>query len=220
MEIGDALVALVTLTAMEVVLGIDNVIFIAIVAGRLPRDQQPRARRVGLAVALLTRLLLLALLFVLTHLDSVVVFTFSGLGLPRRGLAEEVDAVTVKDLVLLAGGLFLIAKSVVEIHHKLEGDDEAHASTAPASFASIIAQIAVLDIVFSLDSVITAVGMVRAESATDFRALGVMVAAVVIAVAVMMLAAGRISDFVSRHPTVKVLALAFLILIGVMLVAE
>jgi predicted tellurium resistance membrane protein TerC len=217
----ELLIALVTLTLMEIVLGIDNVIFIAIVAGRLPKEQQAKARRVGLMVALLTRLLLLGLLFVLAQLDKVVVFSWTSLGVPEGWLSrEELRNVSVKDLVLLLGGMFLIAKSTMEIHHKLEGDEEVHAGGGGASFASTIIQISLLDIVFSLDSVITAIGMVKAESATDWAAIGVMVTAMVIAMGVMLLFAGFISDFVGRHPTIKILALAFLILIGVMLVAE
>lgn len=223
----ELLIALVTLTLMEIVLGIDNVIFIAIVAGRLPKEQQPRARRLGLAVALLTRLMLLGSLFFLATLDKTTVFSWTSLGAPESWFAtEEVRNVSVKDLVLILGGLFLIGKSTMEIHHKLEGEEE-HDQTAgkppAASFASTIVQISILDIVFSLDSVITAVGMVRAEHTAerfDWAAIGVMVTAMVLALGVMLMAATLISDFVARHPTIKILALAFLILIGVMLTAE
>jgi predicted tellurium resistance membrane protein TerC len=206
------LAALVTLTAMEIVLGIDNVIFIAIVAARLPHEQQARARRWGLVVALGTRLLLLFTLSFLMGMDRVEVLQLSWLGIPPEWLGREVDVITVKDLVLLAGGLFLIGKSTVEIHHKLEGAEEQHAAGGRAGLARTVAEIAVLDIVFSLDSVITAVGM--------SRHLWVMVAAMVAAVGVMLLFSGKVADFVARHPTVKMLALAFLILIGVMLVAD
>jgi predicted tellurium resistance membrane protein TerC len=233
---GELLIALLTLTLMEIVLGIDNVIFIAIVAGRLPREQQPQARRLGLAAALITRLMLLATLFFLATLDRTVLFSWTSLGVPQDWFKAETlpdgstvyqaRDVTVKDLVLMLGGMFLIGKSTMEIHHKLEGheeDETAPGRTAPG-FGSTIVQIAILDIVFSLDSVITAVGMVRADHAaaggTDWAAIGVMVTAMVLALGVMLLAANVISDFVARHPTIKILALSFLILIGVMLTAD
>lgn len=209
------LVALVTLSAMEIVLGIDNVIFIAIVAGRLPPDQQDRARKLGLAVALVTRLLLLfgiALVLRLTHpLFALPDWIFA---------ADEAQQITGKDLVLLVGGLFLIAKSTHEIHAKLEGTGEQAPATASAraGFASIIVQIALLDIVFSLDSVITAVGMV--DVAGHPANIWIIVAAMIITVGVMLFFAGPIGRFVERHPTLKILALSFLILIGVLLVAE
>jgi predicted tellurium resistance membrane protein TerC len=217
----EAIIALVTLTAMEIVLGIDNVIFIAIVAGRLPPQQQPRARRLGLAAALITRLLLLASLSYILQLDQPL-FT-----LPDLPLFHELEAraVSIRDLILIGGGLFLIAKSTVEIHERL-GSEEPNAGQAPASssFTSIIVQIAVLDIIFSLDSVITAVGMVNADITLEnnfvIKKLWIMSAAVVVAVGVMLFFANAVSDFVARHPTLKILALSFLILIGVMLVAE
>ena len=191
--------ALMTLTALEVVLGIDNVIFISILAGKLPAALQQRARTCGLAVAMLSRI---ALLFSLAWVMKLTDPLFSILG---HGLSG-------RDLILIFGGLFLLGKSTHEIHEKLEGE-EGHASAGhAASFASVIVQILVLDIVFSLDSVITAVGMASE--------LSIMVAAVVIAVGVMMFFAGAISDFVNRHPTMKMLALSFLILIGVSLLAE
>jgi predicted tellurium resistance membrane protein TerC len=203
---------LITLAAMEIVLGIDNIIFLAVVAARLPLVQQPRARRIGLVAALGTRILLLLTLSYLIGLTKPL-FT-----IPNLPFFHELEAreISIRDLILLAGGLFLIYKSVKELHEKLEEARAAHAGLAKgpiiASFASVLIQIAVLDIVFSLDSVITAIGMVEE--------LWVMIAAMVIAMFVMMIFAGRISDFVTRHPTIKVLALAFLILIGVMLVAE
>jgi predicted tellurium resistance membrane protein TerC len=217
----NGIVAFVTLTAMEIVLGIDNVIFIAIVAGKLPPDQQPRARRLGLAAALITRLLLLATLSYILMLDEPL-FT-----LPDMPLFHELEAraVSVRDLILIGGGLFLIAKSTVEIHERL-GDEEPDgaAPAAPSSFAWVIVQIALLDIIFSLDSVITAVGMVDRDVtlANGFviGKLWIMSAAVVAAVGVMLLFAGAVGDFVARHPTLKILALSFLILIGVLLVAE
>jgi predicted tellurium resistance membrane protein TerC len=193
-------IALVTLTALEVVLGVDNIIFISIVAGKLPKAQQARARRVGLLGAMLMRIGLLFSLSWLARLTSPL-FTMVG------------NEISGRDLILLLGGVFLLAKSTWEIHENLEGEPgDKTAKAAPASFAALIAQIMLLDIVFSLDSVITAIGMARQ--------LGVMGAAVVIAVGVMMLAAKPIGEFVDRHPTVKMLALAFLILIGVSLVAE
>lgn len=195
-------VSLLTLTLLEIVLGIDNVIFISILAGKLPKDQQPKARQLGLSLALITRILLL---FSITWLMGLTkpLFTLPILG---HGLSG-------RDLILLVGGLFLIGKSVVEIHEKLEGED-GHANPAKAGtrFAAVIVQILLLDIVFSLDSVITAVGMANN--------IWVMVAAVVIALGVMLAFAGAISDFVNRHPTLKMLALSFLILIGVTLVGE
>jgi predicted tellurium resistance membrane protein TerC len=195
-------ISLLTLTALEVVLGIDNIIFISILAGKLPPEQQARARRLGLSLALITRVLLLMSLTWLMGLTRPL-FT---LPLLDHGLSG-------RDLILLLGGLFLIGKSVVEVHEKLEGEDgHATSSKGRATFASVIVQILLLDIVFSLDSVITAIGM--AEH------LGVMIAAVMIAVGIMLVFAGAISDFVNRHPTLKMLALSFLILIGVALVGE
>ncbi|MFO0803673.1 MAG: TerC family protein [Gemmataceae bacterium] len=208
------ILALLTLTAMEIVLGIDNVIFLAIVAGKLPQDQQPRARRIGLAAALATRL---GLLFTLSFLLGLTTPIFT---LPELPFLKDAEAreVSWRDVILFVGGAFLIGKSVLEMHEKMEHAKSAQAGTAPlpkpASFAKVILTIAVIDIVFSLDSVITAVGMVDADQ------VWVMVTAMVIAMIVMLWFAGPISRFVDNHPTVKVLALAFLILIGVMLVAE
>jgi len=208
------LLGLLTLTAMEIILGIDNVIFLAIVVARLPEDQQPRGRKLGLGAALLTRIaLLFSLSFLLTLTDPI--FT-----LPAMPFLHDLDAreVSWRDIILFGGGAFLIAKSVVEVHKKLEeakaehADDKPPPPTKPASFAWTIVTIAVIDIVFSLDSVITAIGMVEH--------VWVMVVAMVIAMAVMLYFAGPISRFVEKHPTIKILALSFLILIGVMLVAE
>lgn len=192
-------IALITLTTLEIVLGIDNVIFISILAGKLPKGQQRRARRVGLGLAMLTRILLLMSLAWIIRLTAPL-FTVLSHGVSGR------------DLILIGGGLFLLAKATYEIHDKLEGQEGHASATVRAKFASVIVQILLLDIVFSLDSVITAVGMARQ--------LGVMIAAVVIAVGVMMVAAEPISLFVDRHPTLKVLALSFLLLIGASLVAE
>jgi predicted tellurium resistance membrane protein TerC len=194
-----AWIGFATLTLLEIVLGIDNIVFISILADKLPREQQGRARLIGLALAMLTRILLL---FSLTWIIRLTQPLFSVLG-------EELSG---RDLVLLLGGLFLLAKSTHEIHENLEGEEgEASARVAP-SFAGVLIQIMLLDIVFSLDSVITAVGMVDE--------VGVMVAAVIAAVAFMMVFSGPISSFVSRHPTIKMLALSFLIMIGVALIAE
>ncbi|HEX6323505.1 MAG TPA: TerC family protein [Vicinamibacterales bacterium] len=194
-----AWIALSTLTVLEIVLGVDNVIFISILAGKLPKNQQAKARRVGLILAMVMRILLL---FSIAWIIRLTAPWFSVFGQDISG----------RDLILLLGGLFLLAKATHEIHDKLEGEEGHGSAKVAASFMSVIIQIMLLDIVFSLDSVITAVGM-----ADD---LAVMVAAVVIAVGVMMMSAGAISGFVDRHPTVKILALSFLILIGVSLIAE
>jgi predicted tellurium resistance membrane protein TerC len=197
----DALVGLLTLTVLEIVLGIDNIIFISILAAKLPKEQQARARQVGLGLALVMRILLLLSLSWLVGLTA----------LPF--LSEEARAISGRDLVLLVGGLFLLGKATFEIHERLEGEEHAgEGGRATVSFTSVIIQILLLDIVFSLDSVITAVGMVDE--------VGVMITAVIIAVVIMLVAAGPISDFVNRHPTVKMLALSFLLLIGFSLVAE
>jgi predicted tellurium resistance membrane protein TerC len=195
----EAWIAFVTLTALELVLGIDNIVFISILAGKLKQDQRKRARTVGLALAMLTRIALLLSLSWIIRLTAPL-FTV---------LNQEISG---RDLILILGGLFLLAKSTHEIHQKLEGE-EGHASARVApSFTSVIIQILLLDVVFSLDSVITAVGMVKE--------IQIMVAAVVVAVIFMMFFAGPISAFVERHPTVKMLALSFLLLIGVTLIAE
>jgi predicted tellurium resistance membrane protein TerC len=196
-------ISLLTLTLLEIVLGIDNIIFISILSGKLPAEQQARARRLGLGLALITRVLLLMSLAWVMRLDKPFWTTsFSSFQLSLSG----------KDLILLLGGLFLIWKSVHEIHEKLEGHDADNPNPVVPSFKSVIIQILLLDIVFSLDSVITAVGMVKE--------IGVMIAAVIMAMIVMLIFVNQISDFVNRHPTIKVLALSFLILIGTMLVAE
>jgi len=196
---GEAWVALATLTALEIVLGIDNIIFISILSGKLPEGKRARARTLGLAAAMITRILLLASLAWIAHLTAELFAVFG-------------HVVTARDLVLFGGGLFLLAKATFEIHHNLEGETDHRGAVQVSSFAAVIAQIMVLDIVFSLDSVITAIGMAQH--------LPVMVLAIVIAVGVMMWAAGPISEFVEHHPTVKMLALAFLILIGMSLVAD
>lgn len=215
------LVALVALTAMEIVLGIDNIVFIAILVGRLPAEKRALARQLGLGLALISRILLLLTLTWILRLTEPILY-LSQLGIPIEWLPEDVDGISVKDLILLSGGLFLLWNSVKEIHNKLEGEDEhGNKTTGEASFGGVLIQIAVLDIIFSLDSVITAVGMVStADPETRTAGLAVMIAAIVLAVAVMLIFAGKVSDFVDRHPTLKMLALSFLILIGVMLIAE
>lgn len=196
----DAWGSLATLVALEIVLGVDNLIFIAILAGRLPEHQRDRARRLGLAGAFVTRLGLLAMLSWIVQLDEAL------LSIAGHGFSG-------KQLILLAGGVFLLFKATKEIHHKVEAADAGPSpATTTATFGGVILQIMLLDMVFSIDSVITAVGM------TDF--LAVMVAANVIALLVMLAVGGRISAFVERHPSIKVLALSFLLMIGLVLVAE
>jgi predicted tellurium resistance membrane protein TerC len=194
----ELLIALVTLTILEIVLGVDNVIFIAILSSKLPKAEQRRARRIGLAGAMVTRILLLLSITWIVRLTA-----------PLFGLMGH--EFSGRDLILIGGGLFLLAKATFEIHEKLEGPDD-HTTRTAASFASVIVQVMLLDIVFSLDSVITAVGM-----ANDLR---VMIAAVVLAVVVMLVAAEPISLFVEKHPTIKILALSFLLLIGISLIGE
>jgi predicted tellurium resistance membrane protein TerC len=197
-----AWLALATLTALEIVLGVDNIIFISILCGRLPEHQRARGRTLGLAFALLTRLgLLLSLAWMMTL--TAPLFEVPVLGKPISG----------RDFILIGGGLFLLWKSVHEIHNSLEGEEQTGGAVAAvASFGAVIAQIAIIDIVFSLDSVITAVGMVDQ--------LSIMVIAIIVAMGVMLFAAGPIGEFVDRHPTVKMLALAFLLLVGVALIGE
>ena len=191
-------IAFATLTVLEIVLGIDNIVFISILASKLPHAQQAKARNLGLALAMIMRVLLLLTLAQIVRLTAPL-FTVAGHGISGR------------DLILIIGGLFLVGKSTREIHHKLEGADRTEVAAHP-SFQSVILQIVALDIVFSLDSVITAVGMVDR--------IGVMIAAVVTAVGVMLFSARAIGEFVDHHPTVKMLALSFLLLIGVTLMAE
>ncbi|HSJ52728.1 MAG TPA: TerC family protein [Anaerolineae bacterium] len=193
------LIALLTLTVLEVVLGIDNIVFISILAGKLPHEQASRARVLGLGAAMVTRILLLLSLSWVIRLTDPIFAVFG-------------HDISGRDLILIIGGLFLLAKSTREIHERLEGESGRKEAKVVPSFAGVILQIGLLDIIFSLDSVITAVGMARE--------LWVMITAVVIAVGVMMLAAGTISEFVERHPTIKMLALSFLLLIGFSLVAE
>lgn len=191
--------AFLTLTALEIVLGIDNLIFIAILVGRLPEEQRERARIIGLSLAMGMRIALLLSIYWVMSLTAEL-FSVFGQGFSGR------------DLILVGGGLFLLAKSTLEIDHALEGEGGDRDLSAPATFGGIIAQITVIDMVFSLDSVITAVGLVQR--------IEVMIAAIVVAVGVMMLTARAVSEFVDRHPTIKMLALSFLILIGMALVGE
>ena len=204
-------ISLVTLTLLEIVLGIDNIVFISILSDKLPAKQQAKGRRVGLGMAMITRVLLLlsiswvmtltAPLFNLSHLLSIT----------DAGWVEKL-AISGRDLILIVGGLFLIYKSTAEIHHKIEGEEEGSENVKPQGFVATIIQIMLLDIVFSLDSVITAVGMASHVE--------IMILAVVIAVGIMMWASNGVSAFVNKHPTVKMLALSFLLLIGVSLLAE
>ena len=195
----DGLVALATLTALEIVLGVDNVVFIAILTGRLPPRQQARVRRLGLILALAIRI---GLLFTISWMMSLTRPLFSPLGHPVSG----------RDIILIAGGLFLVGKATWEIYDKLEVEHVEREVDGRGRFATVLAQILLLDIVFSLDSVITAVGMVEQ--------LSIMVVAMVIAMLVMIVSMGTVAGFVERHPSVKILALAFLLLIGVVLVAD
>jgi predicted tellurium resistance membrane protein TerC len=195
----EVLAALATLTALEIVLGIDNIIFISILTGKLPRHRQAKARIVGLGFAMFSRI---GLLFSLTWMMGLTAPLFAVFG----------NNISGRDLILIVGGLFLLGKSTLEIHEKLEGAEVHSSARAASSFAALIVQIMLLDIVFSLDSIITAIGMARD--------LWVMVTAVVLAVGFMMVFSGKISDFVDRHPTIKILALSFLILIGVALIGD
>lgn len=204
-------ISLVTLTVLEIVLGIDNIIFISIMASKLPAEKQKKARQLGLALAMITRVLLLLSLTWIMTLTAPIFNAGEWIGLTEGELFEKF-AISGRDIILIIGGLFLIYKSTSEIHDKLEGEEHKTDTKAVITFSGVIIQILLLDIVFSLDSVITAVGM------ADH--IGVMIAAVIIAVFVMMLSAGGISDFVNKHPTVKMLALSFLLLIGVSLLAE
>jgi predicted tellurium resistance membrane protein TerC len=195
----EAWVAFVTLTALEIVLGVDNVVFISILAGKLPEGQREKARRLGLGLAMFVRILLLLSIAWVVRLTAPL-FTV---------ISQEISG---RDLILLVGGLFLLAKSTHEMHSQLEGEEGHSSKRVAASFTSVIIQILLLDIIFSLDSVITAVGM-----ADD---VGVMISAVIVAVGFMLVFAGKVSRFVDKHPTVKMLALSFLLMIGVSLVAE
>ena len=207
----DSLISLLTLTVLEIVLGIDNIVFISILSGKLPVDQQKKARRLGLSLAMVIRVLLLLSISWIMSLTNPLFNVGSWIGMQNPKWLE-MTAISGRDLILLIGGLFLIYKSTSEIHEKLEGEEHAETNVKAVGFTSTIFQILLLDIVFSLDSVITAVGM------ADH--IEIMIAAVIIAVGVMLVAAESISNFVNKHPTVKMLALSFLLLIGVSLLAE
>ncbi len=221
---------------MEIVLGIDNIVFISILCGKLPVHQRVKARITGLSMAMGMRILLLLSLSWVLGLTAPV-FQLTDIGVPSSWIfpegyepsaagetpagghghsqvhgPEEINTISIRDLILLAGGLFLICNSVIEIHHKIEGEEEKNAQPSKVSFGSVMVQIALLDIIFSLDSVITAVGMAQQ--------IWVMVVAVILSILVMMVFAGSIERFVTKYPTIKMLALSFLILIGVLLVAE
>ena len=202
---------MLTLTLLEIVLGIDNIVFISILSGKLPVEQQDKARKIGLFLAMFTRILLLfSLSWVMSLVDPI--FSLANLvGVTDPDWVSKL-AISGRDLILVIGGLFLIYKSTTEIHHKIEGVEENQKDVKVHSFTNVIFQILILDVVFSLDSVITAVGMVKH--------IEIMIAAVIISVIVMMISAKSISDFVNKHPTVKMLALSFLLLIGVSLIAE
>ncbi len=192
-------ISLLTLTVLEIVLGIDNIIFISIVSSRLPADQQAKARNIGLFLALGMRIVLLSLIFWIAHLTDPLFAVFG-------------HEISWRDLILIGGGLFLLVKGTMEIHHSVESTEEEKESLKKATFGAVIGQIVLLDIVFSLDSVITAIGMAEHQS--------IMIAAVVIAMGIMLFAAKPVSDFVNRHPTVKMLALSFLLLVGMALIAD
>ena len=200
------LASLLTLTVMEVVLGIDNVIFISILSGRLPQESQGRARSIGLSLALIIRIILLSLISWIIGSHKPLFPDVFGTGLD----------VSIRDLILLAGGLFLIYKSTIEIHEKLEGKDDETSSKGKLGVTSAIFQIVVLDIVFSFDSILTAIGLVENPE----KDLLIMIIAVIISLGIMLLFSRPISDFVNRHPTIKMLALSFLLMIGILLVGE
>ena len=234
----EAAIALFTLAAMEIVLGIDNLVFIAILTARLPKAQQPLARKLGLGLALGMRIvLLLSISYVMSMTQPLfhVSPMLDAVGIPSGWIKddghatddhaeraehdegakvshESADAISVKDIILIAGGLFLLGKSVLEIHHKVDGPAEHHTAKPVASFTAVLIQVTLFDILFSLDSVITAVGMAKE--------IWIMITAVIIAIGVMIVFANPVGHFVEKHPTITVLALSFLILIGVLLVAE
>ncbi|MBL7692986.1 MAG: TerC family protein [Flavipsychrobacter sp.] len=204
-------ISLITLTVLEIVLGIDNIVFISILTGKLPHHQQEKARKVGMGLAMFTRILLLLSINWVMRLKGSIFNAAAMLGIESEHLLETLD-ISGRDLILIIGGLFLIYKSTSEIHEKLEGDEHHEKKAKAQSFSNVITQILILDIVFSLDSVITAVGMASHVE--------VMIAAVVISVGIMLFASGSVARFVNKHPTVKMLALSFLLLIGVSLIAE
>ncbi|CCG53761.1 Membrane protein, TerC family [Flavobacterium indicum GPTSA100-9 = DSM 17447] len=211
----NAWVALLTLTFLEIILGIDNIVFLSIVSGKLKEEDQPKARRIGLLLAMAFRIILLfGITWVMSLKDSFFDFDWSFVS----------GGISGQSLIVFGGGLFLLYKSVSEIHHKLEGEEEATAGKASNSLASAVIQIALLNIVFSFDSILTAVGLVSAAPAPagfgPAGALEIMIAAIVISIVIMLIFAGPVSKFVNEHPTIQILGLSFLILIGVMLLAE
>jgi predicted tellurium resistance membrane protein TerC len=221
-----SMLSLATLAILEIVLGIDNVVFLAILSGKLPPEQQPKARQIGLLLAAAGRIALLFAISWIITLDKTVLFELPFYWGDAHHLAEgelepTTTAITIKSLVLLLGGLFLLGKSTWEIGHELESHHTEKGTKAPTTFAAVLVQILLIDLVFSLDSVLTAVGMVRPENYTHhWVPLTIMITAVVLAIAVMLAFSGPVSRFVNSHPSVKMLALAFLILIGVVLIAE
>ncbi len=221
-----SMMSLATLAVLEIVLGIDNVVFLAILAGKLPPEQQPKARMIGLMLAAAGRIALLFAISWIITLDKTTLFELPFYWGDSHGLAADAPEptttpITIKSLVLFLGGAFLLAKSTWEIGHELEGKHGDGKTKAPASFAAVLVQILLIDLVFSLDSVLTAVGMVRPEDYTKYWVpMTIMISAVLIAIAVMIAFSGPVSRFVNEHPSVKMLALAFLILIGVVLIAE
>ncbi len=221
-----SMLSLGTLTILEIVLGIDNVVFLAILAGKLPPEQQPKARWIGLMLAAAGRIVLLFAIAWIITLDKTVLFELPFYwgdvhGLEAGAPEPTTTQITIKSLVLILGGAFLLAKATWEIGHALEGHHGESTTKARSSFAAVLVQILLIDLVFSLDSVLTAVGMVRPEDFTqNWVPMTIMITAVLIAIAVMLAFSGPVSRFVNLHPSVKMLALAFLILIGVVLIAE
>lgn len=216
----EMLIALVTLIFLEIILGVDNIIFISIVTNKLPKEQQPKARNIGLMLAMVFRIMLLLAITWIIRLTNPV-FT-----IPEFLFIQEAIPISVRDLILLVGGLFLIAKSVSEMHHKVEGIEdkgEESSTSGTAAMGSILLQIIILDLVFSFDSILTAIGLIDVEGDNvHFLSPGIvaMIIAVMVSIFVMMAFAGKISEFINKQPTLQILALSFLILIGVMLVAD
>ena len=213
---GQAAIALATLTILEIVLGIDNIIFISVLADKLPKEQQNKARLTGLSLAMIMRVILLLCISWIMSLTTPI----PGVGNLVTALTGDEEPLNWRDLILLLGGVFLIYKATTEIHDKLEGEEHGTKTGPGISFANVITQILILDIVFSLDSVITAIGMVQNPAGNQRAQLIIMITAVVIAVGVMLFASKPISDFVNRHPTLKMLAFSFLILVGVVLIVD
>ncbi len=215
----DMLIALITLIFLEIVLGVDNIIFISIVTDKLPKENQAKARNIGLTLALVFRIMLLLAITWIIRLTNPV-FT-----IPEFLFIKEAVPISIRDLILIAGGLFLLAKSVSEIHHKVDHEEEVSdkGNSKKPSMASILMQIVLLDMVFSFDSILTAIGLIEVDpNSTQFIPTGVMamIIAVIISIIVMMLFAGKISEFINGQPTLQILALSFLILIGVMLILD